>query len=81
MVRTQIQLTDEQAKRIKQVASQTGVSMAELIRRGVEKVLSDVPEPSPDELVRRAIAAAGKFHSLTRDAAIHHDDYLSDAFK
>ncbi len=81
MVRTQIQLTDEQAKRIKEVASRTGVSMAELIRRGVETVLSDVPEPSRGELVRRAIAAGDRFHSSTRDAALHHDGYLSEAYK
>ena len=55
--------------------------MAEIIRRGVDKVLSEVAEPSPDELVRRAIAAAGRFHSAARDAALHHDGYLSEAYK
>ena len=36
MVRTQIQLTDEQARAIKRIASAKGVSVAEVIRRAVE---------------------------------------------
>ena len=40
MVRAQIQLTENQAKIIKKVARAQGVSMAELIRRAVEKEIS-----------------------------------------
>ena len=40
MVRTQIQLTEEQARRLKALAAEQGVSMAELIRRSVDTVLN-----------------------------------------
>ena len=38
MVRTQIQLTDDQAKTVKKLAMTRGVSMAEFIRQAVEGV-------------------------------------------
>ena len=36
MVRTQIQLTEEQAIKVKKIAARRGVSMAEVIRDAVE---------------------------------------------
>lgn len=45
MVRTQIQLTDQQARRVRAQARERGLSLAEMIRRYVEKGLS---EESPD---------------------------------
>ena len=60
MVRTQIQLTEEQAARVRRVAAERRVSMAEVIRDTIDRALA-VPgwEVSPAERIRRAIAAAG----------------------
>ncbi len=40
MVRTQIQLTEEQAIKVKKIAARRGVSMAEVIRDAVEGATS-----------------------------------------
>jgi hypothetical protein len=35
---------------------------------------------SGEELVRRAIQAAGRFHSSRSDVSRRHDDYLDEAY-
>ncbi len=80
MVRTQIQLTEDQVARLKAVAARRGVSMAELIRQGVEAVLSQSGERSPEETYQRAAQAAGKLRSGQHDIARRHDDYLAEEY-
>ena len=80
MVRTQVQLTEEQARRIKAVARRKRVSQAELIRRCVDRMLPLEEAADDAEIRRRAIAAAGKVRSGTGDLAAKHDDYLLEAF-
>ena len=77
MVRTQIQLTEEQSERLKAAAGRRKVSVAELIRQGVEAVLERETAPSRGELFRRAIDAAGSFRSSRHDVSRRHDDYLA----
>ncbi len=76
MVRTQIQLTEEQAERLKAVAAKRGVSMAEMVRQGIEIVLRQAGEKSPEDLRRRAVQAAGRYRSGLHDVATRHDRYL-----
>jgi hypothetical protein len=45
MVRTQIQLPDAVYRRAKQLADAREISMAELVRRSLELLLSQYPEP------------------------------------
>ena len=80
MVRTQIQLTEKQAKSLKAVAARRGTSVAELIRQGIDSVLEQETSPQPEELRTRAIAVAGRFRSSLGDVARRHDDYLGKAF-
>lgn len=80
MVRTQIQLTEEQACRIKAVAARKRVSQAEVIRRLVDRMLPIEEAPNEADIKRRAIAAAGKVRSGSGDLAAKHDDYLAEAF-
>ena len=80
MVRTQIQLTEKQAARMKSAALKKGVSMAELIRQAIDMLLEKRGEKSDVELRRRAIEAAGRFHSGTGNVARNHDGYLSEDF-
>ncbi|HEX9373972.1 MAG TPA: ribbon-helix-helix protein, CopG family [Roseiflexaceae bacterium] len=80
MVRTQIQLTEQQARRLKALASRRGVSMAELIRESVDMLLASPEEIDLEERKRRAIAAAGTFRSGLSDLATNHDRYLAEAY-
>lgn len=79
MMRTQIQLTEDQARRLRAAAARQKVSIAELVRRGVDAVLKGETEPTRAELVARAIAAAGKHRSDRRDVSENHDRYLAEA--
>jgi Arc/MetJ-type ribon-helix-helix transcriptional regulator len=78
VVRTQVQLTEQQYKALKAVAERRKVSMAELIRQGVEKVLSSSATLAADEQRKRALDIAGRFHSGKTDISEKHDDYLSE---
>jgi hypothetical protein len=81
MVRTQIQLTERQARELKRMAAREGVSMAEIIRKAVdEKILEKSGEAPREDRIRRALAAAGKFRSGVKDAAERHDEYLAEAY-
>lgn len=76
MVRTQIQLTEKQARRLKQLAAAQGRSMADLIRSSVDVLLSQ-PEANDDQVRRtRALRAAGRFRSGTGDLSSQHDHHL-----
>ncbi len=79
MVRTQVQLDEQQFNALKVKAAAEGVSMAELIRRGIDLVLSW--ENTREERVRRALSAAGRFHSGTHDLSANHDRYLEEALR
>ena len=82
MIRTQIQLTEEQAAALKRRAASTGVSMATLIREGVDRVLSDEGS-SRRRLRQRALSVAGSFRDRegATDVSRRHDDYLADAIE
>jgi len=80
MVRTQIQLTEEQARSLREIARARDSSIAELIRTSVDGVLRSEPGPSREERRRRAIAAAGTFHSGVTDLSTDHDRHLGDIY-
>jgi len=80
MVRTQIQLTDEQSRALKSLSAQHGVSVAELIRQSVDKFLQSSVGLDDQERRRRAITVAGKFRSGQHDVAVSHDYYLAEAY-
>ena len=81
MVRTQIQLTERQARELKRMAAKEGVSMAEIIRRAVDaKIHGGTGEPPWEERVRRGRAAMGKFRSGLKGVAERHDDYLAEEY-
>jgi Arc/MetJ-type ribon-helix-helix transcriptional regulator len=81
MVRTQIQLTEGQARTMKRIAIEEGTSVAEVIRRAVEKMMESRPKISAQERVRRAMEIAGKFRSGKRDVSRKHDNYLAEAYE
>lgn len=80
MVRTQIQLTKEQARALKELAAQQNVSMAELIRRSVDALIRSSARETTEDPWERARRAAGKFHSGKSDISVNHDRYLAEDF-
>jgi hypothetical protein len=79
VIRTQIQLTDEQLRRLKGLAAERGVSVAELIREAVDRHLS--VGITPTDRRERMIASIGRFHSRPTDVSERHDEYLADAYE
>jgi hypothetical protein len=77
MIRTQVQLTEEQAQALKKLSAQTGLSIAELIRRALTPFLRDGLNGA-EERRRRALAISGRFHSGHTDIAEEHDKYLDE---
>jgi Ribbon-helix-helix protein, copG family len=82
MVRTQIQLTEQQARRLRAKAHDRGVSLAEMIRRCVDRGLAD-EGPDRGALYARAALLIGRFPDRrgTRDISARHDRYLDEAFE
>lgn len=83
MVRTQIQLTEEQIKEVKRIAQTRHISVAEIIREAVNNVIrsgAGVTVNAEDQR-NRAMKAVGKFSSEKRDISRKHDKYLSEAFQ
>jgi hypothetical protein len=79
MIRTQIQLTEEQAARLREVASAEGRSMADLIRESVDAYLAEAPlRRTPVALRADAMALAGKYHSRLGDLSARHDRYFAE---
>jgi Arc/MetJ-type ribon-helix-helix transcriptional regulator len=79
VIRTQIQLTEEQAAKLKRLAAARGVSMAEVIRDAVDN-LSDRDDRA--ERWARAIAAVRGTRARDRegktDVSVRHDEYLAE---
>ena len=81
MVRTQIQLTEEQVKVLRKIAITSHLSVAELIRRAVDTMIKSSVTVDPDERLKRALEIVGKFSSGKRDISRKHDVYLANALK
>jgi hypothetical protein len=79
MIRTQVQLTDDQLARLRRQASERGVSVAALIREAVERHLG---ERDVGTRRRRAVEAARTtgFRSGLTDVSDEHDRYLAEDF-
>ncbi|MFH1150248.1 MAG: ribbon-helix-helix protein, CopG family [Actinomycetota bacterium] len=81
MVRTQIQLTEEQYEGVRRIASREKISMAEYIRRALDRSLRQ-ETPVTDEARRRmALQAMGTGHSGRSDISQRHDEYLVEAIE
>lgn len=80
MVRTQIQLSEAQSKKLKRLAATEGKSVAELIRISVDAMLATTPVVDREELKQRALSLAG-ICSGPVDLAENHDLYLIEAYE
>ena len=75
MVRTQVQLTEEQAIALKQLAARRGVSLAELVRNAIDRLLADADRR---ERRTRALSLLGRYQDSGSDVARQHDRYLAE---
>ena len=80
MVRTQVQLTEEQVRALKQLASERKESLAGLVRQSIDRYLRQEAETGKAARIRRGLDAIGKFCSGSTDVSSEHNRYLSDAF-
>jgi hypothetical protein len=81
MVRTQIQLTEEQARRLKHLAASQGRSMADLVRSSVDVLLAGAGAADRESSRARALAVSGRFRSGLRDLSARHDRYFAESLE
>ncbi|MBM3471927.1 MAG: CopG family transcriptional regulator [Armatimonadetes bacterium] len=81
MVRTQVQLTEEQAAAVKRLAMEHNISQAEVLRRCVDDYIARNGRSGRDEIWERARAAVGFIKNGPTDMAARHDDYLAEAYE
>lgn len=90
MVRTMVQLTEEQMKALKALAKARKTSVAKLVRESVEQYIVTAPtELSYEEKRQRALEFVkqirdGKFKAYDiegkTDVAVNHDKYLAEIY-
>jgi hypothetical protein len=81
MVRTQIQLTESQARALRDLARAEGRSVADLIRSAVDGLLRDLGHVDQESIRQRARALAGRFRSGVKDLGTGHDQHLEEAYR
>jgi len=81
MIRTQIQLTENQARKIRRVALERNISLAEAVRQCIDQTL-DRSLTLADRYQRaRRIIGSVRDREGRSDIARHHDRYLERAFR
>jgi hypothetical protein len=81
MARTQIQFTEQQLRQLRAVALQERISVAEVVRRCVDRLLTETP-PDRSQLYVRAAGLIGRFQDMAgaTDLAVAHDRYLDESY-
>jgi Arc/MetJ-type ribon-helix-helix transcriptional regulator len=78
MVTRQIEISEEQARSLEEMAARQGRPVSDLIRAGIDAVLRT--EASREDLKRRARELSGRFRSGVSDLSTEHDRYLEKGF-
>jgi hypothetical protein len=82
VIRTQVQLTEAQARRLRAQARERGISVAEIVRQLIDKGLAH-EAPSRAARYERAARVVGRFGArrAPRDLSSRHDRYLEDSYE
>ena len=80
MIRTQIQLTTEQAEQLRALSVRLHVSSAEVVRRLVDQAGRTAVMLPDQERRARALSVIGLFSSGREDVSAEHDRYVAEAF-
>jgi|FLYL01.1.fsa_nt_gi Arc/MetJ-type ribon-helix-helix transcriptional regulator len=78
MIRTQIQIGEAQAKALRRLAAERGVSVAALVREGIEVLLEQTKRHEGWE---EALQVVGRFRGPGGEGARQHDRYLEEAYR
>ncbi len=88
MIRTQIQLEEKQYHTLKEMAAEYKVSVATLVRQGVDMLIEKKEKPSREELGQRVLdfikkieENPDKFKDIEgkTDVSTNHDEYFAQA--
>ena len=79
MVRTQIQLEEDQMKWLRTRAQEKGVSISRLIREGICRY-RESEERFSETKKKKALEVIGRYSSNHSDVSERHDQYLTTAF-
>jgi hypothetical protein len=81
MVRTQVRVTEHQLAALRHLSAESGRSISDLVREGVETIIDARHGLNRAERIRRALRALGRFSSGTKDGSAQHDRHLTEAFR
>jgi hypothetical protein len=79
LIRTQVQLTPEQFRAVKELARRQGRSVADVVRESLQAYLNRQGSSDREELLRRATAVVGSAHSGLGDLSVEHDKYFAES--
>ena len=79
MLRTQIQIEEDQIRWLRDRAKERGVSVSQLIREAVE-FYRKYEDRLPEDKKKKALVAIGRYASGVSEISEKHDDYLAEAF-
>lgn len=82
MLRTQVQFTETQYRRLRLLAQRRGVSISQVVRESVERHLDEESHDS-ETLYSRAAEIIGAYDDRDSkdDLSSNHDDYLDEAYR
>lgn len=80
MIRTQVQLDKDQYERLKALATSRSQSIAQLVREGVEQLLTAADRRQVWERLMRAAGSCPDPDGRA-DVAVHHDEYLAEVYR
>jgi len=83
VIRTQIQLTEQQARQLRSIAHEKGLSLAEVIRQCIDEALVARHTSDRAERYSRAWRVIGRFEDAcgATDVAAEHDQYLEESYE
>ncbi len=79
MIRTQVQLTEEQLRQLKRLAAERGVSLAEVVRQAIDRALEQDERATRWDRALEAVRRS-HFRSGKSDISERHDEYLAEDF-
>jgi hypothetical protein len=83
MIRTQIQLSPDQHRKLKEWAKHIGISLSEAVRRCVaDRLVQEESAPSREEVVAGALSICGKYEDPKGPSRVgrEHDRHLAEAY-
>ena len=80
LIRTQIQLTPQQMRALRDLSKASGKSAAELIRSSLDSLFGQKHVTRESDRLVRALRVAGSFSSGLKNVSAEHDKYLAAAF-